>query len=40
MIKLPLTAKCAVYSFLMSILIRQFSNQNAELPSTDGLKLK
>ncbi|KRX29879.1 hypothetical protein T06_4424 [Trichinella sp. T6] len=37
MIKLPLTAKCAVYSFLIFI---QFSNQNAELPSTDGLKLK
>ncbi|KRX75965.1 hypothetical protein T12_7994 [Trichinella patagoniensis] len=31
--KLPLTAKCAIFS-------SEFSNVNAELPSTDGLKLK
>ncbi|KRX29367.1 hypothetical protein T06_2295 [Trichinella sp. T6] len=31
--KLPLTAKFVIFS-------SQFSNQNAELPSTNGLKLK
>ncbi|KRX11714.1 hypothetical protein T07_4072 [Trichinella nelsoni] len=40
MIKLPLTAKCAIFSLFMFMLFRQFSNQNAELPSTDGFKLK